>query len=275
MVKFIPTPIGNIEDITIRALKEFERATLFLCEDTRKTKHLLNLLGERFNLDLKDSISFISFHEHNGKKRLQELGDRLKLEDVVYVSDAGTPNISDPGQLLVEYCQREGIEYDVLAGASALTTAYCASGFGSGKFIFFGFLPSKGVKRREELSRVMNSLFDIILYEAPHRVEKLIGEIVEIDKSRELFLAKELTKLHQRYIRDSAENILEMFRDSKIDSRGEWVVIIEANHTIQRYLIADDIIKMDIPPKVKSKLLSKITDQSTKEWYIKLNTNSI
>ncbi len=110
----------------------------------------------------------------------------------------------------------------------------------------------------------MNSLFDRILYEAPHRVEKLIGEIVEIDKSRELFLAKELTKLHQRYIRDSAENILEMFRDSKIDSRGEWVVIIEANHTIQRYLIADDIIKMDIPPKVKSKLLSKITDQSIK-----------
>ncbi len=104
-------------------------------------------------------------------------------------------------------------------------------GIGKSLIIFWEYSsPQKGVKRREELSRVMNSLFDIILYEAPHRVEKLIGEIVEIDKSRELFLAKELTKLHQRYIRDSAENILEMFRDSKIDIRGEWVVIIEANH---------------------------------------------
>jgi len=271
MVRFIPTPIGNIEDITIRALREFERATLFLCEDTRVTKALLKILEERFNLKYPKEAEFLSFHEHNGKSRLKEIGFRLKREDVVYVSDAGTPNISDPGQLLVEYCQRENIPYDVLTGATALTTAYCASGFESGKFTFLGFLPHKGSKRREELSLAMNSNFDVIVYEAPHRIEKLLEEIVNIDGNREIFIAKELTKLHQYYKRALAKDLLEEFQSSKINSKGEWVVLIKANPTKKDALSLDDILNMDIPPKIKSKLLSKITDLTTKEWYKKLN----
>ena len=105
MLTFIPTPIGNPQDITIRALKEFEKATLFLCEDTRETKRLLRILEERFDFTYPcDEVEFLSFHEHNGDARLKEIASRLEKEKVVYVSDAGMPIISDPGQVLVAYC---------------------------------------------------------------------------------------------------------------------------------------------------------------------------
>ena len=264
MILFIPTPIGNPQDITIRALREFERATLFLCEDTRETKRLLKILEERFDFSMP-SCTFLSFHEHNGRDRLNEIGSILAKERVVYVSDAGMPSISDPGQLLVEYAQNHNIEYDVLAGASAVTTAYASSGFKSGKFLFWGFLPHKGSSRASELIKVMNSQTDIVLYEAPHRIEKLILEINSIDSNRELFLAKELTKKFQRYYRGTAKEILDIFKT--INLKGEWVVVIEANRKEEKSLYLDDILKLNIPSKVKAKLLSKITDKSTKEWY--------
>ncbi len=264
MILFIPTPIGNPEDITIRALREFEKATLFLCEDTRETKKLLKILEERFEFTMPNS-PFLSFHEHNGRDRLREIGSILEKERVVYVSDAGMPTISDPGQLLVEYAQKHNIDYDVLAGASAVTTAYASSGFKSGKFLFWGFLPHKGSSRTSELIQVMNSQTDIVLYEAPHRIEKLITEINSIDKDRELFVAKELTKKFQRYYRGTAKEILNIFKT--INLKGEWVVVIEANRREEKSLYLNDILKLDIPPKVKAKLLSKITDKSSKEWY--------
>ena len=267
MIKFIPTPIGNPEDITIRALREFEKATLFLCEDTRETKRLLYILEERFDFTMP-SADFLSFHEHNGKERLKEVASRLTIENVIYVSDAGMPIISDPGQILVEYAQKHNISYDVLPGASAVTTAYASSGFESGKFLFWGFLPHKGSSRSSELIEVMNSSTNIILYEAPHRIEKLILEITSIDEDRELFLAKEISKKFQNYYKATAKEILEKF--NTINSRGEWVVIIKAIEKDEKALYLDDILNFDIPPKVKSKLLSKITDRTTKEWYKEL-----
>jgi len=146
MLTFIPTPIGNPQDITIRAMKLFEKAELFLCEDTRQTKRLLRLLEERFDMTYPDA-KFISFNEHNGEERLQEFGNVLEDQEVVYVSDAGMPVISDPGQILVAYAQEHDIPYDVLPGASAVTTAYAASGFEEGKFLFYAFLPHKGKER--------------------------------------------------------------------------------------------------------------------------------
>ena len=147
MITFIPTPIGNPQDITIRAMKLFEKADLFLCEDTRQTKRLLRLLEERFDMTYPD-VDFYSFNEHNGQQRLDEFGDSLKDKEVIYVSDAGMPVISDPGQLLVAYAQDAGVfSYDVLPGASAVTTAYAASGFEEGKFLFYAFLPHKGKER--------------------------------------------------------------------------------------------------------------------------------
>ncbi len=270
MIKFIPTPIGNPQDITIRALKEFETATLFLCEDTRETKRLLRILEERFDFTMP-SVDFISFHEHNGKERLKELSSRLKEESVVFVSDAGMPIISDPGQILVEFAQKNQISYDVLPGASAVTTAYASSGFQSGKFLFWGFLPHKGKERSSELIKVMNSSVDIVLYEAPHRLEKLILEIASIDENREIFLAKEISKKFQKYYKAVAKEIRDNFKD--INSKGEWVVIIKATNKDKKALYLEDILNLDMPPKIKSKLLSKITNKTTKECYQELISN--
>jgi len=269
MLTFIPTPIGNPQDITIRALREFEKATLFLCEDTRETKRLLRILEERFELNYPE-VEFLSFHEHNGAERLTQIAERLNDEQVVYVSDAGMPVISDPGQILVEYCQQNSIAYDVLPGGTAVTTAYAASGFTEGEFLFYAFLPQKGSERSSALVELMNKPENVVLYEAPHRIEKLISEIVQIDESREVFFSKELTKKFQNYYRGTAKEILEQFENATINSKGEWVVVIEAKKEEAKALYIDDILAFDLQPKVKAKLLAKLTDKSVKEWYNKL-----
>ena len=268
MVTFIPTPIGNLQDITFRAIEKLQEAELFLCEDTRVTKQLLKLIDEKVTpLEILETAKFLSFNEHNGKERLEEIGSLLESKSVVYLSDAGMPSISDPGMELVNYCIENSIEYDVLAGATALATAYSASGF-DGKFIFWGFLPHKTTKREQDLNRVLEFGLDTILYEAPHRLLKLLKEINQIDPKRELFLAKELTKKHQKYYRDSAKILLQKFKD--INIRGEWVVIIRAKEQNSLSISYSEILQMEIPPKVKAKILSKITDLSTKEWYSRL-----
>ena len=264
MITFVPTPIGNPQDITIRAMKLFEKATLFLCEDTRQTKRLLHLLEERFAMTYPDA-AFYSFNAHNGAERLPQIADRLAEEAVVYVSDAGMPAISDPGQLLVRYCQVQGIDYDVLPGASAVTTVYAASGFESGKFLFYAFLPHKGKARAAALDAVMNSVYDTVLYEAPHRLEKLLLEIIATDADRELFLAKEVSKKYQHYYRGSAQEIHAQLEETTI--RGEWVVVLRAKETQQRSLSFDQVHALDLPPKIKAKLLSSLSDKSTKVWY--------
>ncbi|MBU1667557.1 16S rRNA (cytidine(1402)-2'-O)-methyltransferase [bacterium] len=267
MLTFIPTPIGNPQDITIRALKEFEKATLFLCEDTRETKRLLRILEERFDFSYPE-VEFLSFHEHNGEARLKEVAQRLENEHVVYVSDAGMPVISDPGQILVEYCQVHDLKYDVLPGASAVTTAYAASGFKEGKFLFFGFLPQKGSERSSALVKVMNKPDNVVLYEAPHRIEKLLIEIANIDGNREVFFAKELSKKFQNYYRATAKDLLEKFES--INAKGEWVVVIQGKKEQTKALYVEDILAFDLQPKVKAKLLAKITDKNVKEWYQEL-----
>ncbi len=264
MLTFIPTPIGNPKDITIRAMRCFEKATLFLCEDTRHTKRLLRLLEERFAMVYPDAV-FLSFNEHNGEERLVEVAKRLAQEEVVYVSDAGMPSISDPGQLLVAYCQDKDIAYDVLPGASAVTTAYAASGFTDGRFLFFGFLPHKGKERSTQLYEAMDNGYHTVLYEAPHRLEKLLGEITKIDPERELFLAKEISKKYQTYHRAPADVLLEKLQEN--DIRGEWVVIIKAADTKQQSLSFDAVLQLDIPPKIKAKLLASLSQKSVKEWY--------
>jgi 16S rRNA (cytidine1402-2'-O)-methyltransferase len=267
MITFVPTPIGNPQDITIRALRLFEQAEIFLCEDTRETKRLLRLLSERFEFAMPSAV-FISFNEHNGSKRIEELESELAQKNVVYVSDAGMPVISDPGQILVEYCQKHDIRYDVLPGASAVVTAYAASGFGEGKFLFFGFLPHKGSDRSKALGEALNTGYPTILYESPHRLMKLLEEIAAIDPDRVLFAAKELTKKFQRYYKMPAQEILKLFGNAQI--RGEWVVIIEAKRQERQPLYLEDILALDLAPKPKAKLLAKISGESVKEWYEKL-----
>jgi 16S rRNA (cytidine1402-2'-O)-methyltransferase len=248
-------------------MKLFEKATLFLCEDTRQTKRLLKLLEERFGMVYPEA-EFYSFNEHNGEERVEQFGDILESREVVYVSDAGMPVISDPGQILVAYCQQNDIVYDVLPGASAVTTAYAASGFEEGKFLFYAFLPHKGKERSIALSEAMNNGYNTVLYEAPHRLGKLLDEITVLDGERELFLAKEISKKYQKYYRGSAEALKETFQ--KIVIRGEWVVVIKAKKSLHRSLSFDEVLTLDLPPKVKAKLLASLSDRSVKEWYEEL-----
>ena len=269
MLTFIPTPIGNPQDITLRAMRLFEEAELFLCEDTRETKRLMRLLQERYGM-LVPEAEYLSFNEHNGLQRLDEVSQRLKDQKVVYVSDAGMPVISDPGQVLVAYCQEMDLVYDVLPGASAVVTAYAASGFEAGEFLFYGFLPHKGSERATALSEALNSNYNTILYESPHRLIKLLKEIVAMDPERVLFLGKELTKKFQTYYKKPANELLNLLEEVHI--RGEWVVVVRGYKSERKALYLEDIMLLDLAPKPKAKLLAKVTGESVKNCYEKLIT---
>ncbi|MEA3454876.1 MAG: 16S rRNA (cytidine(1402)-2'-O)-methyltransferase [Campylobacterota bacterium] len=267
MLTFIPTPIGNPQDITLRAMRLFEEAELLLCEDTRETKRLMRLLEERYGMHSPEA-EYLSFNEHNGPQRLAEVAPKLKNQKIVYVSDAGMPVISDPGQILVAYCQEQGLAYDVLPGASAVVTAYAASGFEEGSFLFYGFLPHKGSERSRALNEALNTGYNTILYESPHRLLKLLEEITAVDPDRMLFLAKELTKKFQTYYKKPAEKLLGLLIEEHI--RGEWVVIIQGEKSEREALYLEDILVLDLAPKPKAKLLARLTGESVKGWYEKL-----
>ncbi len=259
MLFLVPTPIGNLEDITKRAIKALFESEIIFCEDTRVTKKLLNL----YNIPLNKK--FISMHSHNEDKIISNLNpDILKNKLCVYVSDAGMPAISDPGSKLVKFCIENKISYSVLPGASALITAFAASGF-EGEFTFFGFLPHKGEKREKKLNEVIQNDKISILYESPHRIEKLLAELKKSIPDREIFLAKELTKLHETYIKDKIKNI-------KLENtKGEWVVIIDKGTRSKKIELSyEDILNLTLPPKEKAKLLSKISKKSVKEIYKEL-----
>jgi len=268
MLTLVPTPIGNLEDISSRALDALKSAELFFCEDTRVTKRLLNLLSSKYNLTFTCD-TYQSFHHHNEQKVLKSLDKNLLLDkNVVYVSDAGMPCVSDPGSTLVEYCIQNQIPYDVIPGANAVLTAFAMSGFDSTEFTFFGFLPHKGKERHEKLVKVLQSEFLPILYESPHRLLKLLEELSTMEPSRIVFLAKELTKLHQKTYKKTALELYEEFKDSSI--KGEWVVVLQNKPTSGSTLELSDISGLELPPKQKAKLISKLTGRKTKEVYQEL-----
>lgn len=268
MLTLVPTPIGNIGDISLRAIEALSGADTLLCEDTRITKKLIHILKERYDTSFKPEQNFISLHSHNEKEFIDSLESSFFEQNVVYVSDAGMPGISDPGQALVRYCQKNGIAYDVLPGANALLTAFVASGFIETKMLFWGFLPHKGKDREASLLGALGSGFSTILYESPHRLGKLLSEIAKEEPTREIFLAKELTKKYQSYYFGTAAEVME-----KIDAniRGEWVVVISASEAQNSSAVSqNDILELDLPKKVQAKLISKITGENTKACYDRL-----
>ncbi|MEA2092104.1 MAG: 16S rRNA (cytidine(1402)-2'-O)-methyltransferase [Campylobacterota bacterium] len=268
MLKLVPTPIGNIGDISLRAIEALSEADILLCEDTRVTKKLIHILKERYNTVFKENQQFISLHSHNEKSFVEKLEPSFFEQNIVYASDAGMPGISDPGQLLVKYAQEHNIEYDVLPGANALLTAFVASGFVETKMLFWGFLPHKGRDRASSLQGALHSGFTTILYESPHRLEKLLLELKEETNDRRIFLAKELTKKFQNYFHGTAQEILERLNGN---FRGEWVVVIEASAAQNSSAISqNDILDLDLPKKVQAKLISKITGENTKSCYQRL-----
>ena len=270
MLSLVPTPIGNIGDLSLRSIELLSKADTLLCEDTRFTKKLIHIIKERYNTVFKENQEFISLHSHNEKEFIQKLDPSFFEQSVVYVSDAGMPGISDPGQALVSYCIEQNIMYDILPGANAVLTAFVASGFEQTQMLFFGFLDHKGNSRSLGLQKALHNGFTTVLYESPHRIEKLLLEIEKEEPSRDLFLAKELTKKYQKYFRGTASQALEELHDN---FRGEWVVVISAGKVQADSAITQkDILELDLPKKTQAKLISKITGENTKACYQRLLT---
>jgi 16S rRNA (cytidine1402-2'-O)-methyltransferase len=266
MLTFLPTPIGNLGDISFRTIDVLKDGEILLCEDTRVTKKLIQLISTRYDYSFPD-FTFISLHSHNEQNFLtNENTELLKNHNCIYMSDAGMPCISDPGSFLVDFCLKNDIVYDVVPGANAILTAYASSGFEDTSFTFFGFLPHKGSNRSDMLDKVMNNQNLAILYESPHRLLKLLQEINTIDENRELFLTKELTKKYQTRYKGSIKEILAQIEQTTI--KGEWVVIVKNIQNKNRGIITkEDLIDLKLPPKQKAKLLAKLTGENVKDIY--------
>lgn len=265
MVYFIPTPIGNLDDISVRSLKLLTECKTLFCEDTRITKKLLSLLQERHHVHFSVE-RFISMHSHNEAHVLSSLDMALLNEPVAYLSDAGMPGVSDPGSALVRFCQAKNIAYEILPGANAALLAYVSSGVEAHQFLFYGFLPHKGNDRHNGLLEVLNAPYATIVYESPHRIEKLFEELAQFAPNRTIFAIKEATKLHEKRFLGTS---LEVHAQSKMANlKGEWVVVITPECTQGgEALTKEDILDLPLPPKLKAKLLSKLTGMSVKEWY--------
>jgi 16S rRNA (cytidine1402-2'-O)-methyltransferase len=271
VLTLVPTPIGNVGDITLRALDALVRADVLLCEDTRVTKKLLHLLETRYGRTPEKPQRFLSLHSHNEDRFLETLEPAFFDREVVYVSDAGMPGISDPGQALVGWCIEHGVAYDVLPGPSAVLTAFAASGFTETRMLFFGFLPHKGSERSAALERALFNGYTTVLYESPHRLGKLLDELAERVPQRRLFLAKELTKRHQRYFHGTARQLQAEIGDA---ARGEWVAVIEAGPERTGAVTEKDILALGLPKKTAAKLLAKLTGETPKACYARLVEDS-
>ena len=214
----VPTPIGNLDDMTFRAVKVLKEVDLILAEDTRTSGKLL----KHFGIDTKKS----SYHKFNEHKITESLVDRIKSgETMALISDAGTPAISDPGFLLVRECIKNDVEVETLPGATAFVPALVNSGFPSDKFFFEGFLPHK--KGRQTRLKFLSELpYTVILYESSHRLVKSLQQIKEFfGDTRKVSVSRELTKIHEENIRGTVEEVLEYYKNKTV--KGEIVIVIE------------------------------------------------
>ena len=214
----VGTPIGNLEDITLRALKTLAEADLIAAEDTRRTRKLLSrceIAGKRLE----------SHHDHNKEARTPGLLRRLEQgESVALVTDAGTPGLSDPGYYLVKRAIEAGIDVVPIPGPSALTAALSSSGLPTDRFAFEGFLPVKSGRRQRRLEELSRETRTVVLFEAPHRIAKLLSELEERMAGRQVVIARELTKIHEEFLRGTVREVAEKIGRRK--ARGEYVVLI-------------------------------------------------
>lgn len=212
----VATPIGNLEDITIRAINTLKEVDLIAAEDTRHTLKLLN----HFEI----SKPMISYHRHNEDIKTDTLLKELNEgKDIALVSDAGTPGICDPGETIIKKCIEEDITIIPIPGACAMINALITSGISTKEFTFFGFLPLNKKTRKEKLEEIKNCEKTSILYEAPHKLKKTLIDLKPIIEDRKIVLARELTKIHEEFLRENIEDLIEKSEDLK----GEIVLIIE------------------------------------------------
>jgi 16S rRNA (cytidine1402-2'-O)-methyltransferase len=218
----VATPIGNLEDITLRAVRTLRECDVVAAEDTRRTGQLLRHLGLHRPL--------VSCFQHNEARRAAEILRRLESgEKVALVTDAGSPGISDPGQRVVQAALAGGFRVEPVPGACALIAALTASGLPSDEFHFVGFLPHKPGQRRKRLETLRGVGGTLVLYESPHRIERLLGELNEVLPDRTVVLARELTKRFEQFLRGTPAELLARAREHPF--LGEFVVLISAGET--------------------------------------------
>ena len=216
----VATPIGNLEDITLRALRVLKEVDLIACEDTRKTRKLLSHYGIR-------KKRLVSFFEANERRRVPEIVDCLSQgKDVALVSNAGTPGISDPGYRLVERLVQEDIPISIIPGPCALVSALVISGLPTDSFFFKGFLPRRPGRKKKELHSLKDYKAAIIFYESPYRLKTTLADIKEILGERRVAVVKELTKKFERVYRGSVSEVMEAIDNEEV-LKGEYVVIVD------------------------------------------------
>jgi 16S rRNA (cytidine1402-2'-O)-methyltransferase len=211
----VATPIGNLEDLTFRALRVLREVDVIAAEDTRRTAKLLAHYGI--------STPTVSFHQHNTRSRLPHLIRRLERnEHVALVTDAGTPGVSDPGVELVDACLQKGIPVDPVPGPSASLAAATASGFPMHPLTIFGFVPTKGRDRKAWLAQIQGVRHTFTFFEAPHRIRRTLAELAIQLGKRQMFVAREISKVHQQFLRADAASIIGRITDA----RGEFTVVV-------------------------------------------------
>jgi 16S rRNA (cytidine1402-2'-O)-methyltransferase len=237
----VATPIGNLEDITGRALRILAQVELIACEDTRHTGSLLH------HYDIKTKL--ISYHEHNERERAAELGQRLAAgASIALVSDAGTPGISDPGFRLVNVARESGAMVVPVPGATAFVSALVASGLPTDQFFFGGFLPARSTQRRARLMEVRAIPATLVFYEAPHRLKDALRDAREILGEREAAVARELTKLHEEIVRGRLSELAQRYEAAGTHARGEIVLVVD--RTVINEQGAEQDSKLDIAARV-------------------------
>ncbi|HYX53167.1 MAG TPA: 16S rRNA (cytidine(1402)-2'-O)-methyltransferase [Candidatus Limnocylindrales bacterium] len=270
----VATPIGNLEDITYRAVRVLKEADLIACEDTRQTRKLLDHYGITGKV--------ISYHEHNEQARAEELVQRLREgAAVAQVSDAGMPGISDPGYRLITLAIESGISVVPVPGPAAAITALAASGLPTDAFEFRGFLPAKSGQRRTALESLSNSEQTAIFYEAPHRIRETLADIVAVlGPQRPVVIARELTKIHEEFLRGSAAQLLAIATEREL--KGEITLLIgksqapqQANSTVDlRQRLQQLMTEQNLDEKAALKLLARETGLSKSAVYREVQRNA-
>jgi 16S rRNA (cytidine1402-2'-O)-methyltransferase len=262
----VATPIGNLEDITHRAVRTLREVSLIACEDTRQTRKLLDHYGI--------STATVSYHEHNEAERAQELVEKLKQgTSIAQVSDAGIPGISDPGYRLIQLAIKGGITVIPIPGPSALTAALVGSGLPTDTFEFRGFLPAKSGQRRTVLESFRGVERTIVVYEAPHRIRETLENVVAVlGADRPVVIARELTKIHEEFIRGTAKEVLSKLSEGEV--RGEITLLIGAGQllpaTAQKNLaerLREIVREQKLDEKAALKVLAKEQGASKSEVY--------
>ncbi len=259
----VSTPIGNLDDITIRALNTLKSVDIIACEDTRQTKKLL----KHYGIEGKKLIPYYDFKEEALSEKLLKI---LEENDIALVSDAGTPTISDPGYKIVKKAIEKGIDVIPIPGASAVITALSASGLPTDKFIFFGFLPKSGKRKEEVLNQLKDLQITGIFYESPKRLVKTLEIINKILPQSNIVIAKELTKIHEEFIRGKPKEVLNYFVNNPEKQKGEFVILVYPEET-ENSISFEEIQEFIKKEKQKGKKSKEIAKELAKSFGISKN----